>query len=213
MTEISPKCRFCSGPLEDVVLDLGNQPLANRFLSEAQLVEPEPRHRLRICVCNACLLVQTDAQVPPEAIFPDYVYFSSYSTYWLAHAKAYCDTVTARFGLGPDNRVIEVASNDGYLLKNFVANGIPCLGIEPARNVADVARAAGVPTESVFLGQQSARQVVANWGPAHLVIANNVMAHAPAIGDFVSGLRALLTDDGVLTVECPHLVKMIARAV
>jgi hypothetical protein len=205
-----PSCRFCGTPLSHIVLDLGDQPLANSFLKAADLEKPELKYRLCVRVCDECLLVQTDTTVPPETIFSDYVYFSSYSNAWLAHAKTYSDAMITRFGLGAHSRVIEVASNDGYLLKNFVARSIPCLGIEPAANVAEVARAAGVPTETVFLGETTARRAVAEGGPANLVVANNVLAHVPAINDFVAGLRELLADDGVLTVECPHLVRLIA---
>ena len=211
MTAALPSCRFCGAPLPHIVLDLGDQPLANSFLKAADLEKPEPRYRLCVRVCDECLLVQTDTTVPPETIFSEYVYFSSYSNAWLAHAKAYCEAMIARFGLGAHSRVIEVASNDGYLLKNFVARGMPCLGIEPAANVAEVARKSGVPTETVFLGEETARRIVAKAGPAHLVAANNVLAHVPAINDFVAGLRELLAEDGVLTVECPHLVRLIAE--
>jgi SAM-dependent methyltransferase len=190
---------------------LGEQPLANSFLKAAELTRPEPKFRLCVRVCDECLLVQTDTTPPPETIFSDYVYFSSYSNAWLAHAKAYSEAMVARFGLGAKSRVIEVASNDGYLLKNFVARGVPCLGIEPAENVAAVARAAGVPTEAVFLGKDTARRIVAQGGAAQLVAANNVLAHVPAINDFVAGLHELLADDGVLTVECPHLLRLIAQ--
>ena len=209
MTRQKPVCRFCAAPLDHVVLDLGEQPLANAFLRESELARPEDRYRLSVLFCDRCLLVQTDTNVPPEKIFSNYIYFSSYSQVWLEHAKAYCEAMIPRFDLGPRTRVIEAASNDGYLLKNFVARGIPCLGIEPAANVADVARGAGVPTECVFLGEETARAVVASGGPAKLVIANNVLAHVPAINDFVAGLRALLAEDGVLTVECPHLARLI----
>ena len=211
MTQASPACRFCGAPLNHIVLDLGEQPLANSFLKEADLKRPEPKYRLCVRVCDECLLVQTDTTVPPETIFSDYVYFSSYSVAWLAHAKAYSEAMIARFNLGPRSRVIEVASNDGYLLKNFVARGIPCLGIEPAENVAQVARAAGVPTEALFLGVETARYIVREGGAANLVAANNVLAHVPAINDFVAGLRELLADDGVLTVECPHLLRLISE--
>jgi hypothetical protein len=211
MTSDIPACRFCGAALKHIVLDLGEQPLANSFLTEADLQRPEPRYRLCVRVCDDCLLVQTDTTVPPETIFSDYVYFSSYSSAWLAHAKAYSEAMIARFGLGQDSRVIEVASNDGYLLKNFVARGIPCLGIEPAENVAAVARAAGVPTASIFLGENTARQIVSEGGAAHLVAANNVLAHVPAINDFVAGLRELLANDGVLTVEFPHLLQLISQ--
>ena len=211
MTAPTPFCRFCGAALPHIVLDLGCQPLANSFLKAADLAKPEPKYPLCVRVCDECLLVQTDATVPPETIFSDYVYFSSYSNAWLAHAWAYSEMMIARFSLGAHSRVIEVASNDGYLLKNFVARGIPCLGIEPAANVAEVARAAGVPTETVFLGRETARRIVAEGGAANLVTANNVLAHVPAINDFVAGLRALLAEDGVLTAECPHLVRLIAE--
>jgi SAM-dependent methyltransferase len=207
----TPLCRFCGAGLNHIVLDLGEQPLANSFLKAAELARPEPKFRLCVRVCDECLLVQTDTTPPPETIFSDYVYFSSYSNAWLAHAKTYSEAMIARFGLGPKSRVIEVASNDGYLLKNFVARGIACLGIEPAENVAEVARAAGVPTEAVFLGKDTARSIVAQGGAAQLVAANNVLAHVPAINDFVAGLHELLADDGVLTVECPHLLRLIAH--
>src|SRR5262249_27556193 len=137
MTVVAPVCRFCAAPLNHVVLDLGKQPLANAFLKEADLARPEDRYRLSVLFCEECLLVQTDTNVPPEKIFSNYIYFSSYSQVWLAHAKAYCEAMIDRFGLGERSRVIEAASNDGYLLKNFVAHGIPCLGIEPAANVAE----------------------------------------------------------------------------
>jgi len=204
-------CRFCGAALPHIVLDLSDQPLANSFLKRADLENPEPKYRLCVRVCDECLLVQTDTTVPPERIFSDYVYFSSYSNAWLAHAKAYSEAMIARFGLGTHSRIIEVASNDGYLLKNFVARGIPCLGIEPAANVAEVARAAGVPTETVFLGEDTASRIAAEGGPANLVAANNVLAHVPEINDFVAGLRELLAEDGVLTVECPHVVRLIAE--
>jgi len=205
----TPLCRFCGANLDHIVLDLGEQPLANSFLKESDLARAEPKFRLRVRVCDNCLLVQTDTVVPPETIFSDYVYFSSYSNAWLAHAKAYSEAMIARFALGPQSRVVEVASNDGYLLKNFVARGIPCLGIEPAENVAEVARAAGVPTDAIFLGEETARQTAAKFGAANLVAANNVLAHVPNINDFVAGLRELLAPDGVLTIEAPHLLRLI----
>ena len=209
MTGALPACRFCGAALPHVVLDLSDQPLANSFLKRGDLEKPEPKYPLCVRVCDECLLVQTDTAVSPETIFSDYVYFSSYSKAWLAHAKAYSEAMIARFALGAHSRVVEVASNDGYLLKNFVARGIPSLGIEPAANVAEVARAAGVPTEVVFLGKDTARRIVEQHGPANLVAANNVLAHVPGINDFVAGLRALLAEDGVLTVECPHLLRLI----
>jgi hypothetical protein len=207
----APACRFCGAALNQVLVDLGEQPLANSYLRKEDLARPEPRFPLRVRVCHACYLVQTDETVRPESVFSDYAYFSSYSAAWLEHARRYCQRVTERFALGPDSFVIEVASNDGYLLKNFVTAGISCLGIEPAENVAAVAREAGVPTESHFLGQATAAAITARHGTANLVAANNVLAHVPDINDFVAGLAALLADDGVLTVEFPHLVNLIAH--
>jgi hypothetical protein len=195
--------------MSQVVLDLGEQPLANSFLSKADLDRPEEVFRLCVRVCNTCWLMQTDATPDPRAIFSDYVYFSSYSDLWMRHARDYCAAMTARFGIGRESFVIEVASNDGYLLRNFVMDGVRCLGIEPAENVAAVARKADVPTESVFLGAQTARDIVSRHGRADLMAANNVLAHVPDINDFVAGLAILLTDSGVLTVEFPHVANLI----
>ncbi|GAA0561075.1 class I SAM-dependent methyltransferase [Rhizomicrobium electricum] len=204
-----PHCRFCGTPMSQVVLDLGEQPLANSFLSKADLDRSEEVFRLCVRVCNACWLMQTDATPDPRVIFSDYVYFSSYSDLWMRHARDYCAAMTARFGIGRESFVIEVASNDGYLLRNFVADGVRCLGIEPAENVAAVARKADVPTESVFLGVQTARDIASRHGRADLMAANNVLAHVPDINDFVAGLAILLADSGVLTVEFPHVANLI----
>jgi hypothetical protein len=195
--------------MSQVVLDLGEQPLANSFLSQADLDRPEEVFRLCVRVCNACWLMQTDATPDPRAIFSDYVYFSSYSDLWMRHARDYCAAMTARFGIGRESFVIEVASNDGYLLRNFVADGVRCLGIEPAENVAAVARKVDVPTESVFLGVETARDIASRHGRADLMAANNVLAHVPDINDFVAGLAILLADSGVLTVEFPHVANLI----
>lgn len=202
-----PRCRSCGEPLAHVVLDLGQQPLANSFLVRPD--QPEVLFPLCVRVCDACWLMQTDDTPDPRAIFSDYVYFSSFSDIWMEHARAYCAAMTARFGLDSGSFVVEVASNDGYLLRNFVERGVRCLGIEPAENVAVAARAVGVPTESMFLGETTARDVVARHGKANLVAANNVLAHVPAINDFVAGLAVLLADSGVLTVEFPHAVNLI----
>jgi hypothetical protein len=211
MPEAAFACRFCGTALTDPIVDLGEQPLANSYLDAAALAAPEPRFPLRVRVCPACYLVQTDQHVLPETVFSDYAYFSSYSPEWLEHARRYSEAVVERFGLGTDSFVMEVASNDGYLLKNFVARKIPCLGIEPARNVALVAQAAGVPTESLFLGAATARDIVKRHRPADLIAANNVLAHVPDINDFVAGLKILLAPAGVLTLEFPHLVNMISK--
>jgi hypothetical protein len=206
-----PACRFCGAALNQVMIDLGDQPLANSYLARKDLERAEPRYPLRVRVCHACYLVQTDETVRPETVFSDYAYFSSYSKAWLEHARRYCQAMTERLALGPHSFVIEVASNDGYLLKNFVAGGIRCLGIEPAENVAAVARQAGVPTQSHFLGLETARAIREQHGPADLLAANNVLAHVPDINDFVAGLATLLARDGVLTVEFPHLVNLVAH--
>ncbi|HVZ27820.1 MAG TPA: class I SAM-dependent methyltransferase [Rhizomicrobium sp.] len=204
-------CRSCGAPLSDPIVDLGEQPLANSYLEAGRLAAPEPKVPLRVRVCPACWLVQTDQFVLPENVFSDYAYFSSYSAAWLAHARRYSEAMIARFGLGKDSFVIEVASNDGYLLKNFVERNIPSLGIEPAENVAKVARAAGIPTEARFLGAASANDIAARHPKADLIAGNNVLAHVPDINDFVAGLKILLAPDGVLTLEFPHLLNLIAR--
>jgi SAM-dependent methyltransferase len=210
MTEAPPACRGCGRVLRHLVVDLGAMPLANRFLNEADLARPEPRYPLRVRFCDGCYLVQADESVRPERIFSDYPYFSSYSTQWLDHARDYSAMAIDRFSLGPSSRVVEVASNDGYLLRNFVGAGIPCLGIEPAENVAAVARAAGIPTRALFLGAATAGTIRAEFGAADLVIANNVLAHTPAIDDLAAGMAALLKPQGgVLTVEFPHLMRLI----
>jgi SAM-dependent methyltransferase len=160
-------------------------------------------------VCDNCLLVQVERVVPPEAIFNDYAYFSSYSASWLAHARRYAQSMISRFDLGPQSKVVEIASNDGYLLTNFVEAGIPCLGIEPAANVAEVARAKGVPTEVAFFGVETARRLAEAGHNADLIAAKNVLAHVPDINDFAAGIAILLRDEGVFTVEFPHLLNLI----
>jgi ubiquinone/menaquinone biosynthesis C-methylase UbiE len=206
-----PNCRFCGAPLTETFVDLGDMPLANSYLSEADLARPEPRYPLKVRVCGTCFLVQADQPVSAEHIFRDYAYFSSYSTQWLDHARRYCDDMVARFGLTQESRVVEVASNDGYLLRNFVARAIPCLGIEPAENVAAAARSAGIPTEAVFFGEATADALAARGWTADLIVANNVLAHVPDISDFVAGFRRLLKPGGVVTVEFPHLARLIAE--
>ncbi|MEK6805826.1 MAG: class I SAM-dependent methyltransferase [Pseudomonadota bacterium] len=202
-------CRACKAGLSTVFCDLGSTPLANRFLRADQLKEPEPHFPLCTYVCESCWLVQLPAHEQPAAIFSDYAYFSSYSSSWLAHARDYADMAVTRFGLDSSSRVVEVASNDGYLLQYFARRGVPVFGIEPAKNVASVAREKGVPTESIFLGETTARTLVAKFGTAGLLIANNVLAHVPDINDFVAGLRVLLAGDGVLTIEFPHLLELL----
>ena len=201
-----PTCLSCGAVLHDTVLDLGKQPLSNSYLTREQLeAGGEPRYPLHVRICRACLLVQVEPAVTPEEIFSDYPYFSSYSDSWLEHSARYTRDVTVRLRLNASSMVVEVASNDGYLLRNFVAAGIPVLGVEPAANVAEAALAAGIPTEVAFFG----RAVAADLEPADLAIANNVLAHVPDLDDFVGGLATVLKPEGVLTVEAPHLLRML----
>lgn len=202
-------CRFCGTALRQRFADLGTMPLANAYVPPERRDEPEPSYPLRAWVCSDCRLVQADAFVPPEDIFSDYAYFSSYSDSWVEHARRFTEIARRRFGLDAGSQVIEVASNDGYLLRHFVAAGVPALGIEPAANVAAVARAAGVPTEARFFGIDTADDLVARGLAADLVVGNNVLAHVPDINDFVGGLARVLKPDGVVSVEFPHLLRMI----
>jgi SAM-dependent methyltransferase len=205
----APACRLCAAPLARTFVDLGEMPLANAFLKPEQLAQPEPRYPLHARVCDRCLLVQVDAVVGREAIFEDYAYFSSYAASWVEHARRFADAFTQRLNLDHRSMVVEVASNDGYLLKHFVAKGIPCRGIEPARNVAAVADAAGVPTEVCFLGRETGAALRARGVAADLLVANNVLAHVPDLHDFVAGLAALLKPTGLLSIEFPHLLRLI----
>lgn len=202
-------CRFCAAPLRLTFCDLGMSPLSNAF------VKPEEAHRgeifypLHAFVCERCFLVQLEEFEPPERIFGDYVYFSSYSDSWLDHCRHYAETMRAALGLGVQSLVIEVASNDGYLLQFFQKAGIPVLGIEPARNVAAAAERKGIPTLCEFFGSGLAARLAEEGRRADLVVANNVMAHVPDLNDFVAGLRQVLKPPGVLTVEVPHLLRLI----
>lgn len=202
-------CRFCQAPVDQPFVDLGSTPLANAYLTEADLARPEPSYPLRAFVCTQCWLVQADSFVPPEDIFSHYAYFSSYSDSWVEHARRFTEMARRRFGLDSTSHVIEVASNDGYLLKHFVSAGVPVLGIEPAGNVAEVARAIGVPTEARFFGRETAADLVARGLSADLVIGNNVLAHVPDINDFVGGFARVLKPDGVISLEFPHLLRLI----
>jgi 2-polyprenyl-3-methyl-5-hydroxy-6-metoxy-1,4-benzoquinol methylase len=205
-------CRFCSGPLEVCAADLGMSPLANSFLSAERLGAMEPFYPLAAFVCGNCFLVQLGHFEAPERIFSDYVYFSSFSDLWLKHAETYADHMIARLGLGAQSEVVEIASNDGYLLQYFVARGIPVLGVEPAANVAEVAVARGVPTEVAFFGERFAAELRQRGHRPDLIAANNVLAHVPQLNDFVRGLQHLLAPTGVLTIEVPHLLNLIAQS-
>jgi len=190
-------------------VDLGTSPIANNFLKEDQLSQMEPFYPLHAYVCEDCFLVQLDEVVSPTDLFTEYAYFSSYSDTWLRHAKTYADMVIDRFALGSHSRVVEIASNDGYLLQFFVARGIPVLGIEPAANVANAAIAKGIPTVIRFFGEEMAQQLVAQGTKADLIVGNNVLAHVPKLNDFVRGLKALLGPRGVITMEFPHLMRLM----
>jgi SAM-dependent methyltransferase len=202
-------CRSCGQTVSRSFVDLGMSPLCENFLSADQLDQPEAFYPLHAYVCEQCWLVQLRQYVAPAEIFGEYAYFSSYSDSWLRHAQEYCRAMIWRFGIGQDSQVVEVASNDGYLLKNFVERGIPALGIEPAANVARAAQAKGVPTRVEFFGEAAAERLVAEGTQADLLVANNVLAHVPDLNDFVAGLARLLSPRGVLTLEFPHLARLI----
>ncbi len=203
-------CRFCGTFLQHVFLDLGMSPLANSYLKAHQLNQMEPFYPLRAFVCERCLLVQLEEFESPDHIFSDYAYFSSFSDVFLQHAKDYVDMAVDRFSLGAHSYVVEIASNDGYLLQNFVARGIRVLGIEPAKNVAEVAVKKGVPSCVKFFGIQTARELVAEEKRPDLIIGNNVLAHVPDLNDFVGGLKILLAPEGTITIEFPHLMRLMA---
>ncbi|GAA4125047.1 class I SAM-dependent methyltransferase [Knoellia locipacati] len=205
----APVCRLCGTVLDTTFVDLGMSPPCESFLRADEIDQGEVFYPLHVRVCHDCLLVQLPAYIPAEEIFDDYAYFSSYSESWVAHAGRFVDTAVERLGLGEDSFIVEVASNDGYLLQHAVARGIRCLGIEPAANVAEAALAKGVPTEVTFLGEVTGQKVAAQHGPADLVVANNVFAHVPDIVDFSKGLRAMLGPEGVVSIEIPHLLRLI----
>jgi len=207
----TPACRFCRAPLTHRFADLGMTPLANAYRTAAQLREPERFYPLRAAVCDRCFLVQLEHLCAPEELFRDYAYFSSFSESWLRHAARYAAMATERFAIGGESQVVEIASNDGYLLQYFQERGVPVLGIEPAENVAAVAAAKGIPTLTRFFGVETARLLAERDQRADLLIANNVLAHVPDINDFVAGLAIALRPTGVLTVEFPHLLNLIRQ--
>jgi 2-polyprenyl-3-methyl-5-hydroxy-6-metoxy-1,4-benzoquinol methylase len=208
---VLPKCRLCDAELKRTFVDLGMSPLCESYVAESHLDDAETFYPLHVRVCESCLLVQVPAYVPGEDIFSDYAYFSSYSDSWVAHARNYAETMIDRLGLTPDSLVTEVASNDGYLLQHFQARSIPVLGVEPAANVAEVARGKGIQTEVQFLGAETGREIAGQHGRADLVAGNNVFAHVPDIRGFAAGLRALVKDTGLVTLEFPHLLRLIER--
>lgn len=204
-------CRFCGAILRWTFADLGMSPLANAYLTPDQLHQMEPFYPLYVYVCEECFLVQLEEFESPDHIFGNYAYFSSYSSTWLQHAQAYVDTATQRFGLGKQSQVIEIASNDGYLLQYFVAKDIPVLGIEPAANVAEAAKEKGIHTLVQFFGEKMACVLAANGVKADLVVGNNVLAHVPQLNDFVKGIKTILKSQGVITLEFPHLMRLMAE--
>ena len=207
---VTKTCRFCHQALRVTFVDLGMSPLCQADISPEQLNEMERFYPLHAMVCEGCFLVQLEQFVSPEDIFSEYAYFSSFADSWVAHAKRYCEQMRERFALSSQSRVVEIASNDGYLLQHFVPMKIPVLGIEPAANIAKAAVNRGVPSVVKFFGRQTAREVVAEYGRADLLLGNNVLAHVPDLNDFVAGIKILLAPDGVLTMEFPHLYQLMA---
>ncbi|MBN1377794.1 MAG: methyltransferase domain-containing protein [Gammaproteobacteria bacterium] len=204
-------CRYCGEPLKHTFVDLGMSPLCQTHITTEQLNHMEPFYPLHAYICERCLLVQLEEFVAPGDIFSEYAYFSSYSDSWVEHARQYVELVTERFGLNGSSQVVEIASNDGYLLQHFVKKNIPVLGIEPAANIARVAVEKGINTTVRFHGRDSAREIVAETGQADLVLGNNVLAHVPDLNDFVAGMKILLKEDGVITMEFPHLYRLMAE--
>jgi len=207
MTQIN--CRFCDTPLQHTFADLGMSPLSNSYVPAEKLHSMEAFYPLHAYACEKCFLVQLPEVQKPEDIFSDYAYFSSYSDSWLVHCKAYVEMMAERFKLSADNQVIEIASNDGYLLQYFQEKNIPVLGIEPAANVAKVAEEKGVPSLVKFFGVNTAKELAVKGTRASVLLGNNVLAHVPDINDFVGGMKVLLADDGVITMEFPHLLQQM----
>ena len=213
MDSTTPHCRACDAPLVTTFVDLGVQPLSNSYVSLERKREPDIFYPLHVYVCDRCFLVQLESFESREAIFSaDYAYYSSFADSWIAHAKAYVAHATQKLGLTRASRIVEIASNDGYLLRWFVERGMPVMGIEPAAGVAAVAVAAGVPTRVEFFGVDSARRLRAEFGPADLMAANNVLAHVPDLHDFVGGFAIALAETGTATFEFPHVMRLIEDA-
>jgi 2-polyprenyl-3-methyl-5-hydroxy-6-metoxy-1,4-benzoquinol methylase len=210
---MADNCRFCSSPLEYTFANLGMSPIANDYLSQVQVHRAEKFYPLHTYVCEQCLLVQLEEFESPDHIFGDgdYAYFSSYSESWLRHAKDYTNLMVQRFGFNSSTQVIEIASNDGYLLQYFHEKGIPVLGIEPAANTAKVAIEKGIPSIAKFFGVQTAKELLAEGKQADLLIGNNVLAHVPDVNDFVAGISVILKPNGILTIEFPHLLKLMQQ--
>jgi SAM-dependent methyltransferase len=202
-------CRFCGLPLNHTFVDLGMSPLCESYISVEQLNRMEPFYPLHVYICDNCFLVQLEEYVTPEEIFTEYAYFSSYADTWLKHMKAYTDMMTNRFKLNKHSLVVEIASNDGYLLQYFIEKGIPVLGIEPARNIAKVAIEKGIPTIVEFFSEKMARGLASQGKQADVLLGNNVLAQIPELNDFVRGMKIALKPEGIITMEFPHLVRLM----
>ena len=210
-TTANATCRFCKTSLRHTFVDLGMSPLCESYLSSEQVNEMEPFYPLHVHICHNCFLVQLESYVSPGNIFTEYAYFSSYADTWLKHAKAYTDLMVKRFGFNEQSQIVELASNDGYLLQYFVKKNIPVLGVEPAANIAKVAMEKNVPTVVEFFGRECANKLVGQGKQADLVVANNVLAHVPDLNDFVAGIEILLKPQGVATGEFQHLMRLMAE--
>jgi hypothetical protein len=206
----NPECRLCGAALTETFVDLGSSPPCETYLTSGQIDQPEEFYPLHVRICSECLLVQLPAYVDNHEIFSEYAYFSSYSDSWVAHAGRFVAEMVDQLGLGASSLIAEVASNDGYLLQHAVRRGIPVLGIEPAGNIAEVAWGKGIRTEVEFLGEKTGTDIADRYGKADLVVGNNVLAHTPELLDFARGLRALVADDGLVALEFPHLLRLIA---
>ena len=202
-------CRFCGSGLHHTFVDLGMSPLCESYVAPEQQNQMEPFYPLHVYVCDRCFLVQLDEYVSPDHIFSDYAYFSSYSDSWQQHAKVYTEMIAERFNLHEQSQVVEIASNDGYLLQYFLEKGVPVLGIEPAANVAEVAIQKGIQTVVKFFGEKTAQELAAEGKRADLLVGNNVLAHVPDINDFVKGMKILLNPEGIITMEFPHLMRLM----
>ncbi len=209
MNSLRQYCRLCAAPLRHTLVDLGMSPLCESYVSRDQLNQMEPFYPLHVYVCGECFLVQLQAYVSAEHIFSDYAYFSSFSDSWVEHCRVYAERMIDRFRLGPRDLVVELASNDGYLLQHFVAKGVPVLGVEPAANVAEVAARKGIPTLVKFFGEPAAQEMIASGQQADLLVGNNVLAQVPDLNDFVKGMKILLKPQGVITLEFPHLMRLM----
>lgn len=209
MMDHAVNCRFCGRSVRHTFVDLGMSPLCQTHITSEQLNHMEPFYPLHAYVCEHCFLVQLEEFVAPGDIFSEYAYFSSYADSWVEHARRYCELMCERFGIDRSSRVVEIASNDGYLLQHFVNRGVQVLGVEPAANVAQAAIQKGIPSVVKFFGRQTARELVSEFGKPDLLLGNNVLAHVPDLNDFVAGMKILLGEAGVITMEFPHLLELM----